>query len=113
MCEGINYNMLYERTNLLIRKKDELNKKEDIQKVYFVEIKEVTFVGPYDCYHLVFLPFSHILKKDKTSNKTNYSNKINELRAKKYLDKMRNKFFNIKKDKFKIEMKLVDEKNNH
>ena len=106
MCEGINHNVLCERKGFLTKKTDELNRKDDIQTIYFLEVKEITFVGLYDCYNLDFLPFSHFLKKDRTSNKTNYSNKINKLRSKKYLNKMRDKFFNIKKDKFKIEMEL-------
>lgn len=114
LCNGINSNVLLRKlNNNTAIKKDELNRRKNSQEIYLVKIEEVAKLDTRDCFELEFLPFSYVFKKDKNSNKTKYYNKINKLRAKKYIDKMRNKVFNIKKDKYKIEMEIVNAKSNH
>lgn len=114
MCDGINSNLILKKINdTTIKKYCEFDSKNNVQEVHLAKIEEVRMIDLSCCYEMSFLPFKYILKKDKTINKTDYSSKINKLRGKKYLDKMRKNVYNIKKDKYKIGLELVNENNNH
>ena len=114
LCEGINSNILLKKINdTTVKKQTELNKQKNIQELCLIKIEEVRSIDVTIGFEPEFLPFSYMLKKDKTVNTTKYSSKINELRKKKYLDKMRRNVYNIRKDKYKVKLEMVNEKNSH
>jgi hypothetical protein len=118
MCDYINSFVILKKTNHnSISKIDSFDKKENIQEIYLLEVKSITCptnISSAEVFELEFLPFSCLLLKNienSNCNNNRYYNEINKKRSKNYLNKMKNKVFNIEKsDKFNIKMELRNEK---
>jgi hypothetical protein len=97
-----------ERLSLEIKKVDQFNKK-NIQELYLIDIVDVWKGSTRTKFNIEIMPFSYSLHKNKSmSNKSEhrYYKSRQSTIAKRYLEKMRSKVFDMKKDNVKVELEL-------
>lgn len=108
MCDALTSMTIVQRTGLEMKKLDQFDN-ANIQELYLVDI-----IGIVECIdqmklNIEIMPFSYSLHKNKAlsdkSEKRYYKSRQSTI-AKRYLEKMRSKVFNMKKDNVKIELEL-------
>lgn len=108
MCDALTSMTVVKKQHSEILKIDQF-KPSNIQELYFVEITNVFEIMPCTKFDIETMPFSYSLHKNKQlsnkSEKRYYKSRKSTI-AKRYLEKMRSKVFNIKKDNVKVELEL-------
>jgi hypothetical protein len=114
LCDALTSMMLLKQKGTSLERIDKFNN-ENIQEVYFIDLVRVDCVDVlYQSYNLEFSPFSYVLKKNtklSDDSKNRYYEYRKKTAGKRFLEKMRSKAFEIKKDKIAIEMELKREEN--
>jgi hypothetical protein len=108
MCDALTSMTIIKKKGLEVIKIDQFDKKND-QEIYLVNIVAIGQSTKQMNIDIAIMPFSYSLHKNRSmSNKSEhryYKSRQGTI-AKRYLEKMRSKVFNIKKDKVKIELEL-------
>lgn len=111
LCDALTSMMIVKRPQLLtleIKKIDQFDK-NNIQEIYIIDIVDVWKSCSETKLDIEVMPFSYSLHKNKAlSNKSEnrYYKSRQSTIAKRYLEKMRSKVFNMKKDNVKVELEL-------
>lgn len=108
MCDALTSMTVVKKQLSEILKIDQF-KPSNIQELYFIEITSAFEIMPCTKFDIEIMPFSYSLHKNRAlsnkSNKRYYTSRQSTI-AKRYLEKMRSKVFNIKKDNIKTELEL-------
>lgn len=108
MCDALTSMMIVRRTGLEMTKLDQFSN-ANIQELYLVDIVEIAKSIKLPKFNVEIMPFSYSLHKNRElsnkSEKRYYKSRQSTI-AKRYLEKMRSKVFNMKKDNVKIELEL-------
>jgi len=108
MCDALTSMTVVQRAGLEITKLDQFNS-TNIQELYLVDIIGIVENLPHTKFNIEIMPFSYSLHKNKAlsdKSENRYYKSRQSTIAKRYLEKMRSKVFNMKKDNVKVELEL-------
>lgn len=111
LCDALTSMMIIKRphlTALEVIKIEQFDNK-NIQELYLIDVVDVWKSTTEPKFNIEIMPFSYSLHKnralsDKSENR--YYKSRQSTQAKRYLEKMRSKVFNMKKDNVKVELEL-------
>lgn len=108
MCDGLTAMMILKEKDNAVTRLDQFDSK-NTQEVYLVDIVDIKKIQPQQFFWAEFNPFSYKLSKNRAlSDKSNhrYYKQRRSTVKNRFLEKMRSKVFNIKKDNVEIKMEL-------